>query len=208
LIPRNPNRGEKFENVAFMGVEESLSPELRSECFYAEVQQLGLRWLPIYDKAKWPDYSEVDAVVALRAHGDPAINRKPATKLYNAWLAGVPAILGAESAFQHEGNPGYDYLEASSMAEVIGALQQLRDDVGLRRAIFERGCARARSLTSAKLCVQWIDLIENKLQPLYERWRAMAWWRRAAFFRLKRSQMRIAQYKRHLLTTANASNSL
>ena len=91
------------------------------------------------EKEKWPDYSSVDGIIAVREFGPQTANRKPATKLYNSWLAGVPAILGAESAFRFEGNPGEDYLEVTSMKEVFQSIESLMTDVNLRMQLVSRG---------------------------------------------------------------------
>lgn len=209
LVPRNPDRGDRFENVVFMGVMESLAPELRGPDFESAVMKLGMKWLPIHDKSKWPDYSEVDAVVALRANADPVNDRKPATKLYNAWLAGVPAILGAESAFQAEGAAGADYLEATSVREVLDALRRLRDDAALRRKIVEAGNNRAESLSYSALCQQWMVMFQEHLVPLFERWKSFPSWRRNLFFSLQRANLRRAfllRKAKEILGTTGVSN--
>lgn len=99
LIPRHPERGDRFENIAFFGKEENLAPELKQPSWNEQLQALGLSW-HIVSSDKWNDYSYVDAVLAVRELNIQATyTSKPATKLYNAWQAGVPAILGCDSAF-------------------------------------------------------------------------------------------------------------
>jgi hypothetical protein len=47
----------------------------------------------------WHDYSTDDLVLAVRDLTEKDALVKPASKLVNAWIAGVPALLGPEPAF-------------------------------------------------------------------------------------------------------------
>ena len=84
-------------------------------------------------RLRWADYSDVDLVLAVRppigTHTD-----KPASKLYNAWRAGVPALLGPEPAFRELYTDTLDYVEVSTVDEALAAIDRLR--------------ARARSLST------------------------------------------------------------
>jgi hypothetical protein len=76
---------------------------------------------------EWHDYSDTDVVLAIRElDRDNLWQGKPASKLYNAWHAGVPAILGYVSAFRSERETKLDYLQATSVREVILALKKLK----------------------------------------------------------------------------------
>lgn len=66
-----------------------------------ELSKLGLKW-KVIPKEGWHDYREIDVVVALRPKSTKKHFCKPATRLYNAWIAGVPAILPNESAYFFE----------------------------------------------------------------------------------------------------------
>src|ERR1035441_1115704 len=115
LIPRDPSKGERFQNVAYVGNEKSLAPELRNQDWSARLADLGFNWIPKtgefrYDDPStyriggvWTDYSDIDVMCAVRCFlprsARAAFDHKPPTKLVNAWIAGVPAILGHESAF-------------------------------------------------------------------------------------------------------------
>ena len=60
---------------------------------------------------------------------DPFDN-KPFTKLVNAWRAGVPAILGPESAFQSLHRENTDYFDVRSLDEIKRSLEALRPQPG------------------------------------------------------------------------------
>lgn len=171
LIPRDPARKERFENVVYYGFEHNLVPELRTSSWNKQLNAMGLNWHVVENNANWHDYSHVDVVLAVRSFGRQIDYRwKPATKLYQAWAAGVPAILGYESAFRSERKSELDYLEATSLDEVISALERLRDDQEWRYAIVENGILRAQETQPAQLVARWRNFITKIAVPAYERW--------------------------------------
>lgn len=180
LIPRDPARGDRFENVAFFGHEANLAPELRHPSWQKQLTALELNWQPIINRNSWDDYSQinnswndysqVDAIVAVRSFDRQKYITKPATKLYNSWLAGVPAILGCESAYQAEYKSELDYLEVTSLADLILALKQLRNDPALCRAMIKNGQIRAQAIQPSNLTAKWRTFLENTVIPAYEHW--------------------------------------
>jgi hypothetical protein len=194
LIGRNSERGDRFESVAFFGHEVNLAPELKHPSWQEQLAALGLRWQPLinrnrWDKSEainpqWHDYSVVDVVVAVRSFNHQQLQRhrhyrsKPATKLYNAWLAGVPAILGGESAYQAERQSPLDYLEVSSPDELLAALKHLRDNPSLREAMVRQGQARAREIHPTATTAQWRKFLTEIATPTYYRWRDRSQWSR------------------------------
>lgn len=88
------------ERVGYMGNLHQLSPAYRQDAFRRALEELGVDLLLGGNRDDWRDYSSVDVVLAARdAHPDLLLT-KPASKLVNAWLAGCPALLGPEPAFQ------------------------------------------------------------------------------------------------------------
>jgi hypothetical protein len=186
LIPRSPDRGDRFENITYIGDELNLAPQLREPSWQEQLESLGLHWhVANYDR--WNDYSEIDAIVAARSfkHQDHAFKKftlkKPALKLHNAWHAGVPAILGCETAFQAERKSELDYIEVTSPADVISALKRLRDDKGLRQAMVENGRVRAEETQPARITKRWRSFLTDIATPAYDRWCAASNWDRQAF---------------------------
>ncbi len=181
LIPRDKNREMKFENIAFFGHQNNLTPELLSPSWQQHLHQLNLNWLPVINtnswafyqhlNNQWNDYRQIDAIVAIRGFGKNNIYPdKPATKLYNAWLAGVPAILGYESAYRAEGNPNQDYLEVTSMTELLSALIQLKQNPELRQALVQKGNQQAKQFNPDVFTQRWCNFIETIAIPAYENW--------------------------------------
>ncbi len=170
LIPRSTTRGSRFETVGFIGYPENLDPELACENFVRRLAAQGLR-LVIPAPGAWHDFSDIDVVLAVRNFGraDEHLN-KPALKLYNAWLARVPAVLGFESAYRQEGNPGVDYLEATNADEVLAALERLALNPSLRASMVAAGHEKMKAHTELELRSIWLDVLSKRLLPLYDRW--------------------------------------
>jgi len=186
LIPRDPLRGDRFENIAFFGHSDNLAAELLHPSWQKQLNALGLKWLPVINSNSWDDYStidnswndysQIDAIVAVRSFDRQTLAltgnyvAKPATKLHNAWLAGVPAVLGCESAYQAERSNEVDYLEVISFTELISTLKRLRDDPILRRAIVKNGRTRAEAIQPSQITAKWRNFLENTGVLMYENW--------------------------------------
>ncbi|WP_199245876.1 hypothetical protein [[Phormidium] sp. ETS-05] len=170
LIPRDAGRGDRFENIAYFGIEKNLAPELRDPAWAEKLQELGLNWR-VVSRERWHDFSDVDAILAVRNFAPETDYKwKPASKLVNAWHAGVPAILGCESAYQAERQSELDYMEVTSVDEAIKALQRLRDDQDLRHKMVENGQFRAQSTTPKQLTERWQKFLTDVAIPEYDRW--------------------------------------
>ncbi|MEQ1908664.1 MAG: glycosyltransferase [Vicinamibacterales bacterium] len=187
LVPRDDARGDRFENIGFMGRAQNFLDD--TDAVSTGLEERGLNWV-VVPVERWHDYTALDAVVAVRPPADvsrseavpfQAANRKPASKLVNAWLAGVPAILSPDEAFRQLRTSPLDYLEAESVADVLARVDQLRHDAGLRRAMVDRGRQRAAEFTRSRVTSRWAALISEEIVPAAEVWRT-APTRRAAFF--------------------------
>ena len=168
LIPRNEARGERLETATFMGFRESLADELATSCWADALSAAGFTWdLRVLTFGRnedllrnpWSDYSAVDAVVALRPRSAWPAAEKPASKLVNAWAAGVPAVLGPEVAYRELRRTPLDYIEVESPTEALAALVKLRDDSDLYSAMVANGRVRAREFGHERVAARWADLL-------------------------------------------------
>ena len=105
LVPRDPARGDRLEHLVFKGDMVNLDPRFATDDFARALASFGVTFrAQPYDRetkrSGWHEYTEVDAVLAVRAIPPTELATKPATKLVNAWAAGVPAFLGVEPAFR------------------------------------------------------------------------------------------------------------
>jgi hypothetical protein len=172
IIPRDRDRGDRFENVAYFGTGANLASELLQPAWKEKLASLGLSW-HFQRRGKpngWMDYSYVDAVVAVRSFDEQDYTWKPASKLYNAWHAEVPAILGRESAFQDERKSDLDYLEVNSLDNLINTLIRLRDDKELYCSMVANGKIRAAETQPENLVTDWRNFLTKVAVPAYENW--------------------------------------
>jgi hypothetical protein len=169
LLPRDEDRGATFENAAFFGYPQNLADSLHESAWRAALSELGLNW-EIPPRWKWNDYRNVDVVVAIRSFSGRPFDYKPASKLLQAWQAGVPSVLGAESAYQAERLSDLDYLEAATFADAVAALRRLRNDPSLRQAMMENGKRRALENLPERIAERWHRLLIDVATPAWERW--------------------------------------
>ena len=181
LIPRNPERGDRWENAAFFGDAACIAGEMQSDAWAAVLRELKLNWL-FMPPEKWHDFSEVDVVVAIRDFvGKHRYANKPPTKLFNAWHAGVPAVLSRESAYEQQRKGPLDYLEAPTFDDLVATLRRLRDDPALRRSMVANGRERARESDPATITARWREFFQTVAEPAYEKWRSASDLRRRLF---------------------------
>lgn len=172
LIKRDDIRSDRFEQIAFFGHPRNLDPALQAPTWEERLNQLGLTW-QIVDRDRWHDFSQIDAIVAVRSFTKTDFFDKPATKLYNSWHAGVPAIFGRETSVQNERKSELDYMEVTSVDEALAALKRLRDDLDWRKAMIENGYLRAQETEYHHLTKRWQNVLTEQIVPEYERWCAM-----------------------------------
>ena len=185
LLPRDSTRGNRFDVVSFFGHERNLAPEIVSPDWAQSLSGMGLEWQPILSTNHWLDpagidarvidYRGVDVVVAVRSFEKRDMRRtrsycqKPATKLYNAWLAGVPAVLGVESAFRAERQSDLDYIEVASIEEATDALRRLKSDPALRTAMVANGQRRAAEVEPESIVQAWRSFLTQTALPKFQR---------------------------------------
>ncbi|MET0658482.1 MAG: hypothetical protein ABW110_10055 [Steroidobacteraceae bacterium] len=192
LIPRAAARGTHVENIAYKGFENNLHPELRGAAWRDSLRTQQFGWLTDavsytrdasqFAGLAWNDFSMVDVILAVRPP-DPRLHpQKPATKLYNAWLAGVPAILGPEIAYRHLRRSELDYIEVNTGDEARGALERLRADATLYRAMVDNGHRRAAEFSHERLSHQWSTLLFDTVPAIAATDRRLRYWQSRALW--------------------------
>lgn len=170
LLERNASRGTKFSHLVFMGRKENLHFDLQSEHWLSFIRENELEWSVVDEPTGWKDYRDVDATISIRDFSDNAYDWKPATKLYNSWLAGVIPICGNESAYSYESNLEEDCLIVRTYDELCQTILQLKEDKKFRERCYEASRTRSKDITFAKITDDWVDLIENSLKSELEKW--------------------------------------
>jgi hypothetical protein len=170
LIPRDPLRGDRLETAAFFGDPSNLLTELADPHFASRLRNETGVELEIRGADRWHDYSDVDLVLAVRDFSRSRHLHKPATKLYNAWLAGVPLIGGSDSAYAAEAEAGSDYLAAHSTEDCIRLVKELRDIPSLRNRIVESGQKKSASRSRDAVRNKWRDFCVVELPERLRQW--------------------------------------
>ena len=173
LVPRLPERRSTIETVAYFGSINELDPELAAPAWVETLRARGLRWESRtivfggsdqrYQQHRWNDYATTDVVVALRPADAWNVRSKPAAKLQNAWVAGVPAILSPESQYRSVRRSSLDYLEARSAADVLAALDRLRADPDLYNAMVRNGLERGREFHADRMVQRWREVLWGEI---------------------------------------------
>jgi hypothetical protein len=176
LMPRDPARGTAIRRLVYKGFEGNLSPEFRRPEWRQLLAERGIEWKE--DAARfagretdsqamdWPDFREADLILAVRPGDRNRATNKPASKLVNAWLAGVPALLGPEVAYRELRRSELDYFEVASLTEAQAAVDRLLADPGLYKAMVENGRARAVDFTAEAILPRWEKLLFETIPAL------------------------------------------
>jgi hypothetical protein len=176
LLPRDPARGPAIRVVAFKGFLGNLAGEYRGARWreFLQREQLEFRADAVEFKERqtdpgalaWNDYREIDVVLAVRPPRADLYPRKPATKLYNAWHAGVPALLGPELAYRELRQGPLDFIEVAEVGDVMQAILQLKQDPDLYQRMVDNGRSRARDFTVASIAGRWSGLLFRTIPAL------------------------------------------
>jgi len=174
LVPRDPGRGDVLRTVLFPGTPQNLDPAFASDATQHLLRERGIELRSASGGVQpvWNDFHDVDALLALRPAAMGLVRNKPAWKLFNAWLAGVPAVLGPESGYRELRKSPLDYLEAATPTEALRALQRLQDEPGLYAAMVANGRRRGSAFTTAATLARWRELLATLDARLQSRQRA------------------------------------
>lgn len=170
LIARDRARGASISNVVYKGMAGEMADDFNAQPWQDFIAQQGLDWKcdattwkgnesGAYHDVSWNDYSHADVIVAIRKNAESLYPKKPASKLINAWAAGVPAILGAEHAYRELRQSELDYIEASNAAEVEKAILRLRENPDLYQAMVDNGLKRSEEFTAAQITQLWANVM-------------------------------------------------
>jgi hypothetical protein len=177
LIPRNPDRGSRVEQVAYIGRALNLEPQLRCPQWGQNLKNQGVQW-QIVPLRRWHDYSQVDVTVSIRRFGDAHVvaaptmssETKPPSKLTNSWLAGVPAIVGDESSFRAIQKSKLDFMIANSESELVEAINRLGNDPALYTNMVEHGRLRSQEFSVESVATSWERVFFDDIAPRYRDW--------------------------------------
>ena len=178
LLPRDTARGARLARIAYKGFDRNLHPYFRTAGWRSFLASHGIEWVvdsvPFAEDGtrgealEWPDFRAVDAVLAVRPAACPRRDSKPATKLYNAWLAGVPALLSPDVAFRELWRSPLDFLETAGPAAAESGVRRLLAEPDLYRRMVANGRVRAAEYSADAVLVRWLELLEETLPERLE----------------------------------------
>ncbi len=159
LVPRDPARGTTVRTVGYFGRMGRVPGWMRGGELAARLAAIGVA-LELREDA-WNDYRDVDVALAVRTESPSMLLQKPASKLYNAWLAGVPALLAPEPAFARLRSSPLDYLDVHDADGIVAAVERLQREPATYAAMVARGRERGASFTRDALAARWIDVVDE-----------------------------------------------
>lgn len=169
LVPRDSERGDLFERIGYFGDPKNLLPEIQSETWKTRLQDHGMQLVVKDARSESSLYTDLDAIVAIR----PPIyssKQKSAHKLWNAWRAGTPAILGNEPGFLDFKNSDLDYIEAKTADELLQILIMLKKNPEIVKNMRSNGKLRAQEISADAIINKWINYINDYAIPSAMRW--------------------------------------
>jgi len=172
LKRRESSRASRIEHAGYFGRTGTTSGWLQSAEFRTRLSAMGVSF-EIHE-TDWTDYSMTDLAIAHRLESATMLLQKPASKLVNAWLAGVPALLNDEPAFRELRESSLDYLVIDSAADVYAAVAQLKGHPQLYEAMVRNGERRGRQFSVDAVRRRWLDCLQNEIIPDAERAFALA----------------------------------
>ncbi len=139
---------------------------------------------------EWHDYSDLDAVVAIRDFKSTH-PQKPPTKLLNAWRAGVVFLGGKDSAYEQVGRPNEDYIRCGNADELLFEIERLVGHPEIIEKLIAAGYESVSAYTDAKIVKIWRDFFKYIAEPELIRWQ-----KRPFFFRKLETLYRSFMYLR------------
>ena len=170
LRTRDATRGSAIRRIAYHGRTGSAPGWFFDGALRGELERRGIELR--VERSRWEDYREVDVSIAAREETRAVLATKPATKIYNGWLARVPVLATAEPAYREIRRSAIDFIEIAAAGDVLRAVDLLRANPRLFQAMVENGARRGEEFSVEATRRRWLDLLEDDVRPAYEAARA------------------------------------
>jgi hypothetical protein len=155
-------------NVCFSGRMQNSG--IDPDQFSTDLEAMGCHFV-FKGEGQWQEMQDVDLLVGIRSLSKEPHHTKPPTKLFNAWLAGIPFIGGYDSAYEQVGIPGENYLRVASYEELLEAIKRLRDDVQLYCNMVDEGLCAGAGYGAEKTAERWESFFKEQVCPTYRLWK-------------------------------------
>jgi hypothetical protein len=169
IVARDPSRGDRVQRIGYFGRLAMAPAFFADPAFRDRLAALGLEFVP--SENDWQNYRDIDVVIAFRTAPTRLLQQKPVTKVSNAWLAGVPAIVGPEPAYLQVKRDDIDMFVAQDANAVIAALAALIREPARYRAMRDRARSRAAEFDVPAIRERWLAFFRQRVAPAFDRWR-------------------------------------
>ncbi len=165
LRARDASRGTSISRIAYYGRTTSAPAWFSDTAFLRALRLRGIEFE--IQSRHLEDYRRVDVCIAAREDSGTLLATKPATKVYNAWLAGVPVLAAPEPAYVEVQRGPLDFIEIHDGDEVLAALDRLRADPSLFTAMAANGLERGKEFSVDATRARWLALLEEEVLPAF-----------------------------------------
>ncbi len=203
LVPRDASRGEHIESVVYQGRTGSAPAWFASSALREALAWRGVRF-EVREK-RWNDYTRVDLALAARDEVPAILAHKPATKVYNGWLAGAPVLASPEPAYRAIRRSPLDFLDVRGAGDVVAAVDYLRSRPDIYRAMVRHGRERGREFDVDAVRARWLALLDDEVVPAFLARRAPLFARRMRFVAAMARQKVESRMYRMRVTAERAS---
>lgn len=170
LRARDSTRGAAIRRIAYHGRTGTAPAWFFDATLRAALEKRGIEFR--IERTRWEDYREVDVSIAARDEAGAILATKPATKVYNGWLARVPVLAAAEPAYREIRHSAIDFIEIAAAGDVLRAIDLLRANPRLYEAMVDNGVRRGEEFSVEATRRRWLDLVEDEVAPAFESARA------------------------------------
>jgi hypothetical protein len=167
-----------IRRLSFKGHPMNLDEEFRSQAFIDALSARGII-LELADQAwdagatNWSDFSETDAVIAVRNLTKVDAANKPGSKLVNAWYGETPALLGPEPAYQEMCSSELDYVEIHTAQDALNAIDRINASPSLFNEMVANGVSRRSLYSDKNLLERWISALNGPVAQCFDSWQKM-----------------------------------
>jgi hypothetical protein len=166
LMHRDVSSGTRIERIAYQGRTGRNPAWFRDASFVRALAARGISFE--IRRSGWEDYRRVDVALAVRdAEAPRVLATKPATKLYNAWLAGVPMLASPEPAYREVRRSPLDFLEVAGPEDVLRGVALLQAHPRLYAAMVANGRERGLEFDVQATRRRWLELFDREIAPAY-----------------------------------------
>jgi len=165
IVGRARSRGDRIERLAYSGRTGASPSWFYAPAFHRALRDRGV----VFDvrERDWNDYRHVDVAIAARVATAIMLDVKPATKLYNAWLAGVPMLAAPEPAYRELRRSQLDFIEVRGPHDVLCALDRFRAEPRLYRNMIDNGRDRSGEFDVDAVRRRWLRLLDHVVVPAF-----------------------------------------